>query len=150
MDSLLEMGFPINASKRAMYFSNDNVEAAMNWLCTHIDDPDYDTGTTHRIYFLYWASLFVMYIYSHCNFIEFSVPAKPESSIPSRPTENDIASLPDQFKVFTNIVLNQINYPTPNSKIYKEECVLSCDTVYSPDGLYVCLKSFLAYGLGIL
>ena len=44
MDSLIEMGFPSNACKRAMYFSDGNIEAAMNWLCSHMDDPDYNTG----------------------------------------------------------------------------------------------------------
>ena len=45
MESLIEMGFPSNACKRAMYFSDGNIEAAMNWLCSHMDDPDYNTGT---------------------------------------------------------------------------------------------------------
>ena len=44
MESLIEMGFPSNACKRAMYFSDGNIEAAMNWLCSHMDDPDYNTG----------------------------------------------------------------------------------------------------------
>ena len=47
MDSLIEMGFPSNACKRAMYFSDGNIEAAMNWLCSHMDDPDYNTGTSN-------------------------------------------------------------------------------------------------------
>ena len=46
MESLIEMGFPSNACKRAMYFSDGNIEAAMNWLCSHMDDPDYNTGTS--------------------------------------------------------------------------------------------------------
>ena len=41
---LVDMGFPINACKRAVYFSNNDLEAAMNWLCSNIDDPDYNTG----------------------------------------------------------------------------------------------------------
>ena len=45
MESLIEMGFPSNACKRAMYYSDGNIEAAMNWLCSHMDDPDYNTGT---------------------------------------------------------------------------------------------------------
>lgn len=44
MESLIEMGFPSNACKRAMYYSDGNIEAAMNWLCSHMDDPDYNTG----------------------------------------------------------------------------------------------------------
>ena len=44
MESLIEMGFPVNAAKRAWYYSDGNVEAAMNWLCAHMDDPDYNTG----------------------------------------------------------------------------------------------------------
>ena len=44
VSQLVEMGFPINASKRGAYFSGGDLEAAMNWLCSHIDDPDYNTG----------------------------------------------------------------------------------------------------------
>ena len=44
MESLIEMGFPVNAAKRAWYYSDGNVEAAMNWLCSHMDDADYNTG----------------------------------------------------------------------------------------------------------
>ena len=45
MENLIEMGFPVNACKRAMYFCDGNIEAAMEWLCSHMDDPDYNTGT---------------------------------------------------------------------------------------------------------
>lgn len=45
ISQLVDMGFPINASKRAAHFSGGDLEAAMNWLCTNIDDPDYNTGT---------------------------------------------------------------------------------------------------------
>ena len=48
MESLIEMGFPSNACKRAMYYSDGNIEAAMNWLCSHMDDPDYNTGLFGR------------------------------------------------------------------------------------------------------
>lgn len=51
MESLIEMGFPSNACKRAMYYSDGNIEAAMNWLCSHMDDPDYNTGA-----FLFYES----------------------------------------------------------------------------------------------
>ena len=37
---LVDMGFPLNACKRAAYFANNDLEAAMNWLCSNIDDPD--------------------------------------------------------------------------------------------------------------
>ena len=48
---LVDMGFPSNACKRAAYFANNDLEAAMNWLCSNIDEPDYNTGN-NRSYFL--------------------------------------------------------------------------------------------------
>ncbi|XP_065200121.1 ubiquitin carboxyl-terminal hydrolase 5 isoform X1 [Planococcus citri] len=37
---LMDMGFPIDACKRALHFTkNENLENATNWLMEHIDDP---------------------------------------------------------------------------------------------------------------
>merc|ERR1712235_82694 len=85
MESLIEMGFPSNACKRAMYYSDGNIEAAMNWLCAHMDDPDYNTA--------------------------FEPPTTQTSSVPTRPTGEQLASLPDDYKVFTNEIINDIAYP---------------------------------------
>ena len=138
MESLIEMGFPSNACKRAMYFSDGNIEAAMNWLCSHMDDPDYNTGTSK--------------LCQKCNietFISAFEPPKKESESPTvnPPSSEQLSSLPDNFKLFTAEVLNaQVKMPNQTSKIYKDECVLTCDTVYSPKGLFVCLKTFYSYG----
>ena len=45
----MDMGFPVNACKRATYLSDNNVEAAMNWLCSNLDDPDYNTGNIRHL-----------------------------------------------------------------------------------------------------
>ena len=37
VEQLVMMGFPVNASRRALFNSANNVEMAMDWLCTHID-----------------------------------------------------------------------------------------------------------------
>ncbi|KAG5293569.1 ubiquitin carboxyl-terminal hydrolase [Histoplasma capsulatum G186AR] len=43
LDQLLAMGFPEVRSKKALHATgNANVEAAMNWLITHMEDPDID------------------------------------------------------------------------------------------------------------
>lgn len=43
LEQLTDMGFPPNACKRALYFTeNSNLEAATNWLMEHIADSDYD------------------------------------------------------------------------------------------------------------
>jgi len=62
ISQLVDMGFPINACKRAAFNSNNDLEAAMNWLCSHIDDADYNTGTFYKAvrffnYFLEEAQL---------------------------------------------------------------------------------------------
>merc|ERR1711953_806280 len=122
MENLIEMGFPVNACKRAMYFCDGNIEAAMEWLCSHMDDPDYNTDSIEP-------------------------PKENEAAtIPQRP---DVSSLPEKFKVFTSEIIESINFPNKNTKIYKEECTLSCDTVYSPQGIFICLKTFFAYGVDI-
>lgn len=37
---LVEMGFPMDACRKAVYYTgNSGVEAAMNWVMSHIDDP---------------------------------------------------------------------------------------------------------------
>nr|XP_033781358.1 ubiquitin carboxyl-terminal hydrolase 5 isoform X1 [Geotrypetes seraphini] len=39
---LVEMGFPMEACRKAVYFTgNSGVEAAMNWVMSHMDDPDF-------------------------------------------------------------------------------------------------------------
>lgn len=37
---LVEMGFPMDACRKAVYYTgNSGVEAAMNWVMSHMDDP---------------------------------------------------------------------------------------------------------------
>ncbi|XP_078507651.1 ubiquitin carboxyl-terminal hydrolase 5 isoform X4 [Lissotriton helveticus] len=39
---LVEMGFPMEACRKAVYYTgNSGVEAAMNWVMSHMDDPDF-------------------------------------------------------------------------------------------------------------
>ncbi|KAL4801386.1 hypothetical protein BDV18DRAFT_164983 [Aspergillus unguis] len=43
LDQLLAMGFPNVRCEKALFFTgNSDVEAAMNWLLSHMDDPDID------------------------------------------------------------------------------------------------------------
>lgn len=47
MASLIEMGFPENACKRALYFTqNSGVETAMGWIMQHIADADFSDPFT--------------------------------------------------------------------------------------------------------
>merc|ERR1711892_876922 len=124
MESLIEMGFPVNAAKRAWYYSDGNVEAAMNWLCGHMDDADYNTA--------------------------FEPPTpQSTSSAPLKPTPEQLAQLGDEFSVFTAEMMDQIRHPDANTKIYKEECIWCCDTLYSQRGLFISLSSFHAFGARI-
>ncbi|XP_008209827.1 ubiquitin carboxyl-terminal hydrolase 5 isoform X2 [Nasonia vitripennis] len=43
--------------------------------------------------------------------------------------------------------LEKVKIPTPNDKIYKDECVLSFDTPETPTGLYLSLTTFLGFGV---
>ena len=82
-------------------------------------------------------------------FISAFEPPTKESESPTvnPPSSEQLSTLPDSFKLFTAEVLNaQVKMPNQASKIYKDECVLTCDTVYSPKGLFVCLKTFYSYG----
>lgn len=37
---LVEMGFPMDACRKAVYYTgNSGAEAAMNWVMSHMDDP---------------------------------------------------------------------------------------------------------------
>lgn len=41
---LCEMGFPLEACRRAVYYTgNTGIDAATNWIMSHIDDPG-ETG----------------------------------------------------------------------------------------------------------
>lgn len=40
--SLMEMGFSESRCKKALMLNDMDVEAALNWLCAHIEDPDID------------------------------------------------------------------------------------------------------------
>lgn len=43
LEQLTDMGFPPNACKRALYFTeNRDLEAATNWVMEHIADSDFD------------------------------------------------------------------------------------------------------------
>jgi len=43
LKELMDIGFPPNACKRALYFTeNRNLEAATNWVMEHIADSDFD------------------------------------------------------------------------------------------------------------
>ena len=40
VSQLVDMGFPHNACVKGVYFSNNTgIEAAMNWVMEHMDDP---------------------------------------------------------------------------------------------------------------
>ncbi|XP_027194860.2 ubiquitin specific protease 5 [Dermatophagoides pteronyssinus] len=42
--------------------------------------------------------------------------------------------------------LSDIRIPTTGDKVYKDECVYCFDTPSSPDGIYICMKTFLGLG----
>jgi len=125
VEQLVMMGFPVNASRRALFNSANNVEMAMDWLCTHIDDPDYNA--------------------------EFTEPQTTgaDSSNPTKPSESELNGLPDEFKIFKDVI-NNIECPSQNDKIFKEECIVTCDSCFSEKGLYVCLKTFKSFGFKTL
>uniref|UniRef100_A0A8D3BTC7 Ubiquitin carboxyl-terminal hydrolase n=1 Tax=Scophthalmus maximus TaxID=52904 RepID=A0A8D3BTC7_SCOMX len=42
VSQLCEMGFPLEACKKAVYYTgNTGIDAAMNWIMGHMDDPDF-------------------------------------------------------------------------------------------------------------
>lgn len=43
LDQLKDMGFPIEASKRALYHTNNNIEAATSWIFEHSNESDFNT-----------------------------------------------------------------------------------------------------------
>ncbi|RDW74752.1 ubiquitin-specific protease UBP14 [Aspergillus mulundensis] len=49
LDQLIVMGFPRARCEKALYFTgNSDVETAMNWLISHIDDQDIDEPLTRK------------------------------------------------------------------------------------------------------
>lgn len=62
-----------------------------------------------------------------------------------------LSELPQEFSMFKELILsNQINMPTQNDKIYKEECLVTCDTVYAEHGLYICMATWRSFAHSIL
>uniref|UniRef100_A0A3Q2PEB1 Ubiquitin carboxyl-terminal hydrolase n=1 Tax=Fundulus heteroclitus TaxID=8078 RepID=A0A3Q2PEB1_FUNHE len=42
VSQLCEMGFPVEACRKAVYYTgNTGIDAAMNWIMSHMDDPDF-------------------------------------------------------------------------------------------------------------
>ncbi|MBN3299697.1 ubiquitin carboxyl-terminal hydrolase 5 isoform X2 [Amia ocellicauda] len=42
VSQLCEMGFPLEACRKAVYYTgNTGIDSAMNWVMTHMDDPDF-------------------------------------------------------------------------------------------------------------
>ena len=39
MNALTDMGFSVNAAKKALIFSKDNLENASMWIMENMDDP---------------------------------------------------------------------------------------------------------------
>jgi len=72
----------------------------------HIDDADYDA--------------------------EFTEPQATgtDSSVPTKPSESELNGLPDEFIIFKDVI-NGIECPTQNDKIFKEECIVTCDSCFS-------------------
>lgn len=63
---LVEMGFPMDACRKAVYYTgNSGAEAAMNWVMSHMDDP----GTLKA-----WSSISRI---SHCFSIQDGNILKP-------------------------------------------------------------------------
>lgn len=106
VEQLVMMGFPVNASRRALFNSANNVEMAMDWLCTHIDDSDYNA--------------------------EFTAPTADSSSQPApiKPSESELNGLLEEFKIFKEVI-SGIECPSQNDKIFKEECIVTCDSCFS-------------------
>jgi hypothetical protein len=43
-------------------------------------------------------------------------------------------------------ILNDVRVPDRSSSVFKDECMFSHDTPYSPEGLFVSLASFMGFG----
>lgn len=125
IEQLVMMGFPVSASRRALHNSANNVEMAMEWLFSHINDLDYND--------------------------EF-IPPQIENSIPTsfnKPSDAELAILTEEFKVFKDL-MDKITLPKSTDKIFKEECILTCDSVYSDKGIFVCLNTWKSFGASVL
>lgn len=46
LNQLKDMGFPVEASKRALYHTNNNIEAATSWIFEHSNESDFNTPFT--------------------------------------------------------------------------------------------------------
>ena len=60
-----------------------------------------------------------------------------------------LSSLPEKYSVFREVI-DQIKLPTDNDKIYKEECLITCDTVYAEKGLFICMANWKSFSYHIL
>jgi len=43
VNQLVEMGYPYHASRKALYHTSQQLEAALEWLMTHVGDLDFDS-----------------------------------------------------------------------------------------------------------
>ncbi len=54
------------------------------------------------------------------------------------------------IKELTEKYSDEAKIATANDKVYKDECVYSYDSSESPNGLFVCLKTFIGIGKDFL
>ncbi|PAA79868.1 hypothetical protein BOX15_Mlig008614g2 [Macrostomum lignano] len=53
-------------------------------------------------------------------------------------------------QLLASLADSHCSIPTEHSRVYKDECLYSCDNPESPNGLFICLKSFHGVGLDFL
>ena len=62
---------------------------------------------------------------------------------------NSLSDLPEEFSVFRSLI-DEINIPSATDKVYKEECLITCDTAYAEKGLFICMKTWKSLSSCIL
>jgi ubiquitin carboxyl-terminal hydrolase 5/13 len=63
------------------------------------------------------------------------------------PLPNFTQCTEDNLNEYLRPAMSSIRRPAPNDVVYNDECVLSFDTAFSKNGIYVNLKTFQSYGL---
>ena len=126
IEQLVEMGFPIEACKKAIFFTkNSGLEAATNWIMQHISDADFNTPfvppgiESVKTAFVPDESGLMMLTGMGFSTAQATKALKETGNNTERAVDY-IFSHQDELDVLEEVPIEQSSAPISNNKVYRD------------------------------